>query len=76
MFRPWAAQSHLRLAAGLGRHADGQGTRLDLGEESGGLPDDVAVELVIVLPVDRDPHRFSRALVDLVILLGATGDEP
>ena len=39
-------------------------------------PDDVAVELVGVPSVDRDPHRFSLVLVDLVILLGASGDEP
>ena len=48
---------------------------LDLGGEGGGLADDVAVELVVALSVDPDPHPF-RVLVDLVILLGASGDEP
>jgi hypothetical protein len=55
---------------------DRQGTRLDLGEQGGGFADDVTVELVVLLPVDDDPHALSLALVDLVILLGATGDEP
>ncbi len=64
------------LAGGLGWDADRQGTWLDLGEEGGGFADDVAVELVVVLPVDDDPHPLSLALVDLVILLGAPGDEP
>jgi hypothetical protein len=49
---------------------------LDLGGEDGGLADDVAVELVVVLSVDDDLHPFSRALVDLVILLCTSGDEP
>ena len=49
---------------------------MDLGEEGGGFADDVAVELVVVLSVDDDPHPFSLELVDLVILLGASGDEP
>ena len=71
-----AAGSLLWVAAGLGRHADRQGTRLDLSEESRGLPDNVAIELVVLLPVDHDPHPLSRALVDLIILLGASGDEP
>jgi hypothetical protein len=49
---------------------------LDLRVEGGGLADDVAVELVVGLPVDADLHSLSRVLVDLVILLGASGDEP
>jgi hypothetical protein len=59
----------LRFAGGFGGDAEGQSTRLDLGEERGGLADDVAVELVVVLPVDDDPHPLSRVLIDLVILL-------
>ena len=69
-------RSLLWLAGGLGRNADRQGTWLDLGEKGGGLADDVAVELVVLLPVDGDPYRFSGVLVDLVILFGASGDEP
>ena len=74
--QPWRAGSQLGLAGGLGWDADRQGTWLDFGEEGGGLPDDVAVELVVVLPVDDDPDAFPLALVDLVILLGASSDEP
>ena len=70
------AGSLLWLASGLGWNTDGQGAWLDFGEQGGGLADDVAVELVVVLPVDDDPHSFSLVLVDLVILLGASGDEP
>src|SRR5687767_4857533 len=69
-------RSQLRLAGDLGWDADRQGTWLDFGVKGGGLADDIAVELVVVLPVDLDPHSFSGALVDLVILLGASGDEP
>jgi hypothetical protein len=74
--QPRAAGSLLWLAGGLGWDADRQSTWLDLGEEGDGFSDDVAVELVVVLPVDLDPHPFSRVLVDLVILLGASSDEP
>ena len=35
-----------------GWHAEGQGTRLDLGIEDGGLADHVAVELVVVFSVE------------------------
>jgi hypothetical protein len=49
---------------------------LDLGVKGGGLTDDVAVELVVFLSVDDDPHASSLVLVDLVILFGASGDEP
>ena len=73
--QPRGAGSLLWLAGGLGRHADRQGTWLDLGEEGGGLADHVAVELVVFLSVDDDPHPCSLALVDLVILLGASGNE-
>jgi hypothetical protein len=66
----------LRLAGGLGWDADGQGTWLDLGGEGGGLADDVAVGLVVVLSADLDPNALPGVLVDLIILLGATGDEP
>jgi len=75
-FDRWGAGSLLWLAGGLGWDTDGKGTRLDLSEQDGGFADDVAVELVVLLPVDDDPHRFSGVLVDLVILLGASGDEP
>src|SRR5512133_4133186 len=71
-----AAGSLLGCAGGLGWDADREGAWLDLGEQGGGFADDVAVELVVLLSVDDDPHRFSGALVDLVILLGASGDEP
>jgi hypothetical protein len=68
--------SRLRVAGGLGWwDADGQGTWLDLRVEDGGLTDDVAVELVVVLAVDHDPYSLSGVLVDLVILLGASGEE-
>jgi hypothetical protein len=66
----------VRLTGGLGWNADRQGTGLDLGVKGGGLADDVAVELVVVLTVDLDPHSLSHVLVDLVIILGASGDEP
>jgi hypothetical protein len=66
----------LRLAGALGWDADRQGTWLDFGREGGGFSDDIAVELVVVLSVDDDPDSFSGALVDLVILFGASGDEP
>jgi hypothetical protein len=69
-------RSGLWLAGGLGRNADRQSTRLDLGEEGGRLADDVAVELVVVLPVDHDPHCLAHVLINLVILLGASGDQP
>jgi hypothetical protein len=36
---------------------------LNLGVKGGGLAD-VAVELVVVLPVDRDTHPLSHVLVD------------
>jgi hypothetical protein len=72
----YAAGSLLRFVGGLGWDADRQGTWLDFGEEGGGFSEDVAVELVVVFPVDDDPDVFSRALVDLVIFLGASGDEP
>src|SRR6185503_913435 len=65
----------LRFGGGLGGDADGQSTWLDLRVEGGGLADDVAVELVVVLPVNGDPHPLSRVLVDLVILLGASSEE-
>ena len=71
-----AAGSLLGFAGGLGWDADGKGAWLDLGEEGGGFADDVAVELVVLLSVDRDPHRYSPVLVDLIILLGASSDEP
>ena len=70
-----AAGSLLGFAGGLGWDADGKGAWLDLGEQGGGLADHVAVELVVLLSIDDDPHRFSLALVDLVILLGASGNE-
>ena len=74
--QPRAAGSLLGFAGGLGWDADGQGTWLDIRVEDGGLTDDVAVELVVVLTVDGDPYSLSRVLVDLVVLLGASGDEP
>jgi hypothetical protein len=49
-FQQRGAGSQLRLAGGLGWDADRQGTWLDLGEKGGGLADDIAVELVVVLP--------------------------
>jgi hypothetical protein len=60
-FHPRGAGSQLRLVGGLGWDADRLGTWLDLGGEGGGLADDVAVELVVVLSVDPDPHPFPCA---------------
>ena len=75
-FQPCGGRSLLRLAGGLGGIADPQGAGLDLGVEGGGVADDVAVELVVVLAVDLDPHLLARVMVDLVILLGPSGHQP
>jgi hypothetical protein len=48
---------------------------LELRVQDGGLTDDIAVELIVVLAVDHDPYSLSRVLVDLVMLLGASGEE-
>ena len=66
----------MRCSRNRCRRANRQCAGLDLGRQAGGFTYDVAVELIVVLAIDPDPHPSAGVLVNLVIPLRLAGDQP